>query len=1045
MSLIRVLTDDGVKNVLIDGDEPTPEELARMRELFEYVPQPSQGPQGPQGPQGSPQPYMPDAGGTQTLPMPSLPSEYVPAPQPTLPELKPEYLSPGERELAERKGQAWGQVEQAYEQGAGVQSRVPGFMKARFQDQGPTAGETAAGKGVARALAGGTAFGAEAMGEKEFAERVDRNLANIPYEPGVVGLAEGITQFLTIASPVTQATQAVKLPAIAKTAFTSAVAGGVGFSGQQGRLSDLVQEYPQVANPVTEYLATEVDDTVADGRLKNALEFAGLDIAIIAPFTIALRALKGSAASAKPHGEVELANEISKRVKKADPNHVVRPPKDGNIQVAHSGAIQIPDKVIEAVNKPIELFLKGGSRLMQETPLSDKMIRPIKSRVEAMSPRMAHVMDKFELEQNLLAADHMNRAVPFLKSARKMSKADRESFSRFAMNSEIDKANAILRKYKSNGKAPGIMREFEDLRNVFDELHELGNANALEIPYTKNYLPRIMKDYDGFLKAIGKDAADPIEDAIRVAQAEKMERLATIAKKGGTPAPDNVNLTQFERREAIRKYLEGSKYTGDGTPGFMKERVIEKIDPKHMKYYGSFEENVQNYINNVAYRVAKNRFTGQVEGVTGYTDEIARLADEGKISGKQAIEIDELIDTRLTGGEQSISKGLQVYRDAMYLTSIGNPISTITQSSEFMLNAYRNGMLETLQTAPKTFKRTGISLKDLGLDDIAKEFSDPLAQSQAGKWGSAQKALNKTLRNTLRSRFVMFKQMDELMKESNLNGALLKAKKLVANKNSKEYKEFAKEQARFFEGETDSFIDALRRGDVNDPNVKVYLFSQLAKTQPISLSEYSQFYLKNPNARPFYFLKSFGLKQLETTRRDILRKIGSGNAKEIREGFQQGIRLSVLFGGGITGTNLFKDWLLERDEQPGMTPTVPKAEKAGEAANDAVMTLFGLSRYFSRKFADDPYRATIDLVAPPKLSEWTEMFVESPMKGDLEQFKRVGTKQIPIVGKIYSEHWGANAKYKRKKRVQEHKRAKRAFDDALEGPPLPDLPDLGFE
>lgn len=39
--------------------------------------------------------------------------------------------------------------------------------------------------------------------------------------------------------------------------------------------------------------------------------------------------------------------------------------------------------------------------------------------------------------------------------------------------------------------------------------------------------------------------------------------------------------------------------------------------------------------------------------------------------------------------------------------------------------------------------------------------------------------------------------------------------------------------------------------------------------------------------RPLYFLKSFGLKQLETTRRDVLRKLASGNADEIREGMKQ--------------------------------------------------------------------------------------------------------------------------------------------------------------
>ena len=89
--------------------------------------------------------------------------------------------------------------------------------------------------------------------------------------------------------------------------------------------------------------------------------------------------------------------------------------------------------------------------------------------------------------------------------------------------------------------------------------------------------------------------------------------------------------------------------------------------------------------------------------------------------------------------------------------------------------------------------------------------------------------------------------------------------------------------------------------------------------------------------------------------------------------------------------------------------------------------MFGLSRYFSRKFADDPYRASVDMIAPPKLSEFSELLIEAPMKGDLEQFKRVGTKQIPIVGKVYNEHFGPADQYKRKKRIQEYNKNKRSL------------------
>ena len=258
------------------------------------------------------------------------------------------------------------------------------------------------------------------------------------------------------------------------------------------------------------------------------------------------------------------------------------------------------------------------------------------------------------------------------------------------------------------------------------------------------------------------------------------------------PLPQNpTQLTKFEEREAVRKFLEGQKYTGDGTPGFMKNRVIDKIEEEHLKFYGSFEENIQNYINNVTYRVAKNQFTGKVQGVEGYTELLSKLQQRGKLSSENTREINRLIGVRLDGGEQSIGKGLQMFRDVVYLSSIANPISTITQASEFMLNAYRYGTFDTLATTGKTLKRKGITMSDIGIDDIAQEFAEPLAQSQRGAFGKAQKGLNDFLRYSLGK--VQFKRMDELMKESNLNTALRVARKKVSNKQSKEYQEFAKE------------------------------------------------------------------------------------------------------------------------------------------------------------------------------------------------------------------------------------------------------------
>ncbi len=57
------------------------------------------------------------------------------------------------------------------------------------------------------------------------------------------------------------------------------------------RLSNLIQQFPELANPVTEYLQAKPDDKAAEGRLKNSLE--GLLIGSLAePLTRSLRLLK---------------------------------------------------------------------------------------------------------------------------------------------------------------------------------------------------------------------------------------------------------------------------------------------------------------------------------------------------------------------------------------------------------------------------------------------------------------------------------------------------------------------------------------------------------------------------------------------------------------------------------------------------------------------------------------------------------------------------------------------------------------------------------
>lgn len=89
-----------------------------------------------------------------------------------------------------------------------------------------------------------------------------------------------------------------------------ALAGGVVVDPHEARLSDLVESYPALQNPVTDYLASDPSDSAAEGRFKNALEGIGVDIALVS----AVKAIRWMRAG-KPE---EAAKEI-KKLERAEP------------------------------------------------------------------------------------------------------------------------------------------------------------------------------------------------------------------------------------------------------------------------------------------------------------------------------------------------------------------------------------------------------------------------------------------------------------------------------------------------------------------------------------------------------------------------------------------------------------------------------------------------------------------------------------------------------------------------------------------------------
>ena len=71
-----------------------------------------------------------------------------------------------------------------------------------------------------------------------------------------------------------------------------ALTGAVVIDPHEERLSNLIESHEALRNPVTEYLAADPADSAAEGRLKNALEGIGMDLALAGVFAMSIKAVK---------------------------------------------------------------------------------------------------------------------------------------------------------------------------------------------------------------------------------------------------------------------------------------------------------------------------------------------------------------------------------------------------------------------------------------------------------------------------------------------------------------------------------------------------------------------------------------------------------------------------------------------------------------------------------------------------------------------------------------------------------------------------------
>ncbi len=654
---------------------------------------------------------------------------------------------------------------------------------------------------------------------------------------------------------------------------------------------------------------------------------------------------------------------------------------------AFPATVQEANKIVEhytSSKKLINLSLGSGV---------DNVVGIISTRLGHISPKIKLRVRNHERRGRETTHKMLNEVDPFLRSMKKqVAKKEQPILARALANGDMPTIERILKGTK--GEA---WNNYLKVKTLLDEVNEKLIKVGRITEGVHNYFPRILKDRKGLLKAMGAKEKNIMDKALSKAR-------DTADKRG-------YALSPAEESEVINRVVQGfGPRVGKGSkPGFTKPRTIENIPEEWMKFYENPEAALHTYVRNAATDLEKIKFFGEdisymTEGATTLLDVnksvgsmMQRELAEGRLTTAEASEIGTLLQLRFGIGEKPPAPLIQHLKNILYTVLLANPLAATTQLGDIAVSTFINDFLPTVKGLVRSLTgTTKQSVKEMGMvDHLAEEFASTTFSA---------KILNMALKyGGLAGKFWSFSSMDILGKNTFINAAWHKARKIYkpnGEVNVKNMKKLSDKYAEAFGAdEFKLFISEIKSGEMSE-RVKLFLFSELSDVQPISLSEMPAAYLKSPNGRLLYTLKTFMLRQMDILRREGIDEINKGNTGK---GVANILRYGMLIGAGNAGAGYVKDMMLGRDVEPEVT----------DIATNFIKT-FGWSEYTSTK------------AGRARLVEIGIDYTIGPLKtfDKIMQLDPKALRYMPVYGRLYYEWFGGGMEEYAKKQRQKKLRRK---------------------
>lgn len=477
----------------------------------------------------------------------------------------------------------------------------------------------------------------------------------------------------------------------------------------------------------------------------------------------------------------------------------------------------------------------------------DHIMTPLISLMEDKAPKIAGRLFEMEKDAHVHAEQLKVRLTQSGKTIRKALGGRRSKiYKKWAIdaNNYANDLEGLLRV-----TPPAAHEAVQEFLRTFHQLRAVGVEAGMTIgDLGPGFWPRYIKDLKGLHALLGKDTG-VYEDA-----------WITAAKLTGKP------LTPAEQVAVVNSVTQGygPRKAGDAGVSNVRTRTQELVTPESQPHYVDPIESGLRYVDTMTYAAERTRFLGRHATEDNLLDTVGSLVkeaiDNGEMKPEDQQEVLNLLHIRFTGDLLQMSKPIRAMKQLIYFAHLSNILSAISQLNDVVWVAQDYGVVNTLHGIRQAIKFTANdrrqAMEEIGVHDHGEELKD------VGKFAKATDASLK---------YSGFKRFDRFGKEVRLNASRRFLERMAMDPTTKEAQTFWSRYRRMFEGErVDQVQQDLRSGQMTE-NVRLLQFMELARAQPLTLSQMPPQYLQMRNGKILYAMKTFMAVQLDKFRREIMR------------------------------------------------------------------------------------------------------------------------------------------------------------------------------